>query len=108
MGGRRCGCFQGLDLENVGYLLELADFHNASQLGRACVEFLCRRHAGNFAEIEASPQFEALLQNYPAWREQIEGACRTFASAHHPGDKPSSAAATTTACAGPDPMRIET
>lgn len=99
---------QGLDLENVGYLLELADFHNASQLGRACVEFLCRRHAGNFAAIEASPQFEALLQNYPAWREQIEGACRTFTSARHPGDKPSSAAAITTACAGPDPMRIET
>jgi hypothetical protein len=104
---------QGLDLENVGYLLELADFHNASQLGRACVEFLCSRHAGNFAEIEASPQFETLLQNYPAWREQIEGACRTFASAHHhPGDKPSSSSpastATTTAYAGPDPMRIET
>ena len=95
-------------MENVGYLLELADFHNASQLGRACVEFLCRRHAGNFAEIAASPQFEALLQNYPAWREQIEGACRTFASAHHPGDdNPSSAAAAATT-AGPDPMRIET
>jgi hypothetical protein len=98
---------QGLDLDNVGYLLELADFHNAAQLGRACVDFLCRRHAGNFAEIEACPQFEALLQNCPHYREQIEGACRTFASAR-PDDKQPSPPTTTGPRAGPDPMRIET
>jgi hypothetical protein len=93
---------QGVELDNVGYLLELADFHNAAQLGRACVDFLCRRHAGNFAEIEASPQLEALLQTCPRYREQIERACRAFTPAQ-PDDKSSSG----DACAGPEPMSVE-
>lgn len=93
---------QGVEVDNVGYLLELADFHNAAQLGRACVDFLCRRHAGNFAEIEASPQLEALLQTNPRYREQIERACRAFTPAQL-DDKSSSP----DTCAGPDPMRVE-
>jgi len=69
---------QGLDMENVSYLMELADFHSAHQLAMACVNFLCDYHAGNFKEIISSPQLEILVQNYPLYREQIERACRAF------------------------------
>lgn len=102
---------QGVDVDNVAYLLELADFHSAQQLGRACVNFLCRRHEGNFAAIAASPQFEVLLQTCPRYREQIEGACRAFAPvapktlAGGGGAEPSPP---TVAPTVPDPMRIET
>jgi len=66
---------QGLEMENVCYLMELADFHSAEQLARACIDYICGQHAGNFAQIAAYAPFEKLFACFPHYRERVEAAC---------------------------------
>ncbi len=83
---------EGLEIENVCYLLELADIHSASQLSKATLDFISESHNGDFGQIIASSHYERLLAEFPHYKQKLENSCnnlllsRKYSLSHMSGD----------------------
>ncbi len=63
---------QSVDVDNVGYLLEIADKHSSYRLRRHCFEFICNSGVDSWKLIADTKAFQGLWSSAPHLVKEID------------------------------------